>query len=153
MKQIISLFLLCALYSCANVSLQPDAYSRDSAQQISNVLYGEIVGIKNVSIEGDIKSGTILGALVGGAAGSGISNSEPESEIGAILVGAIGATIGGNISKNIKTTEGLQITINTDDDKTISVVQEVSNYSFDVGDLVEIITTKGKTRVSPANLK
>ena len=153
MKQIISLFLLCALYSCANVSLQPDAYSRDSAQQISNVLYGEIVGIKNVSIEGDIKSGTIWGALVGGAAGSGISNSEPESEIGAILVGAIGATIGGNISKNIKTTEGLQITINTDDDKTISVVQEVSNYSFDVGDLVEIITTKGKTRVSPTNLK
>ena len=38
-------------------------------------------------------------------------------------------------------------------DKTISIVQEVSNYSFDVGDLVEIITTKGKTRVSPTNLK
>ena len=153
MNKILSLFLLCALYSCANVSLQPDAYSRDSAQQISNVLYGEIVGINNVSIEGDIKSGTMLGALVGGAAGKGISDSDPESEIGAVLGGAIGATIGGNISKNMKTTEGLQITINTDDDKTISVVQEVSNYSFNVGDLVEIITTKGKTRVSPANLK
>ena len=153
MKKIISLFLLCALYSCANTSLQPDAYSRDSAQQISNVLYGEIVGIKNVSIEGDIKSGTILGGLVGAAAGSGITDSKPESEIGAVIVGAIGATIGGNISKNIKTVKGIQITINTDDDKTISVVQEVSNYSFDVGDLVEIITTKGKTRVSPTSLK
>ena len=153
MKKIISRFLLCALYSCANASLQPDAYSRDSAQQISNVLYGEIVGIKNVSIEGDIKSGTILGGLVGAAAGSGITDSKPESEIGAVIVGAIGATIGGNISKNIKTVKGIQITINTDDDKTISVVQEVSNYSFDVGDLVEIITTKGKTRVSPTSLK
>ena len=153
MKKIISLFLLCALYSCANASLQPDAYSRDSAQQISNVLYGEIVGIKNVSIEGDIKSGTILGGLVGGAAGKSITDSKPESEIGAVIVGAIGATIGGNISKKMKTTEGLQITINTDDERTISVVQEVSNYSFDVGDLVEIITTKGKTRVSPTGLK
>ena len=153
MKKILPLFLLCGLYSCANASLQPDAYSRDSAQQISNVLYGEIVGIKNVSIEGDIKSGTILGGLVGGAAGKSITDSKPESEIGAVIVGAIGATIGGNISKNTKTVKGIQITINTDDDKTISIVQEVSNYSFDVGDLVEIITTKGKTRVSPTGLK
>jgi len=35
-----------------------------------------------------------------------------------------------------------------DDGRTISVVQEVDSYRFSVGDLVEVISTKGKTRVS-----
>jgi outer membrane lipoprotein SlyB len=40
-----------------------------------------------------------------------------------------------------------------DDGRTISVVQETSDYSFNVGDLVEVITTNSKTRVSPSALK
>tara|TARA_B100000927_G_scaffold217437_1_gene177606 strand:+ start:298 stop:669 length:372 start_codon:yes stop_codon:yes gene_type:complete len=122
-------------------------------QRISNVLYGEVVSIKNVSIEGSTKSGTIVGGLVGAAAGSGVSDSKPESEIGAVLGGAIGATLGGNISKNFQSVDGAQITINMDDGRTISVVQEIGDYKFSVGDLVEVITTKGKTRVSPSGVK
>ena len=91
--------------------------------------------------------------MIGAAAGSGISDSKPESEIGAVLGGAIGATLGGNLSKNIKAVEGVQLTINLDDGRTISVVQEVGAYKFSVGDLVEVISTKGKTRVSPSGIK
>ncbi len=141
------------LFSCANESLKSDSFPRDSVQRISNVLYGEVVSIKNVSIEGSTKSGTIVGGLVGAAAGSGVSDSKPESEIGAVLGGAIGATLGGNISKNLQSVEGAQITINMDDGRTISVVQEIGDYKFSVGDLVEVITTKGKTRVSPSGVK
>jgi len=117
------------------------------------VLYGEVVSVKNVTIEGGTKSGTIVGGLVGAAAGSGVSDSKPESEIGAVLGGAIGATLGGNISKNFQSVDGAQITINMDDGRTISVVQEIGDYKFSVGDLVEVITTKGKTRVSPSGVK
>ncbi len=141
------------LFSCANESLKSDSFQRDSVQRISNVLYGEVVSIKNVSIEGSTKSGTIVGGLVGAAAGSGVSDSKPESEIGAVLGGAIGATLGGNISKNFQSVDGAQITINMDDGRTISVVQEIGDYKFSVGDLVEVITTKGKTRVSPSGVK
>ena len=102
------------LFSCANESLKSDSFPRDSVQRISNVLYGEVVSIKNVSIEGSTKSGTIVGGLVGAAAGSGVSDSKPESEIGAVLGGAIGATLGGNISKNFQSVDGAQITINMD---------------------------------------
>ena len=151
MKQFILLITyICFLTSCANSSLKPDTYDRDSSQRISNVLYGEVVSLKRVSIEGETKSGTIVGGLVGAAAGSQVSDSKPESEIGAVLGGAIGATIGGNVSKNIQSVEGIQLTINMDGGRTISVVQEISDYKFEVGDLVEVITIKGRTRISPS---
>ena len=151
MKQsILIITYICFLTSCANASLKPDTYDRDSSQRISNVLYGEVVSLKRVSIEGETKSGTIVGGLVGVAAGSQVSDSKPESEIGAVLGGAIGATIGGNVSKNIQSVEGIQLTINMDDGRTISVVQEISDYKFEVGDLVEVITIKGRTRISPS---
>ena len=141
------------LTSCANSSLKPDSYDRESVQKISNVVYGEVVSLKKVTIEGGTKSGTIVGGLVGAAAGSQVSDSKPESEIGAVIGGAIGATLGGNVSKSIQSVEGVQLTINMDDGRTISVVQETSQYSFSIGDLVEVISTKGKTRVSPSGIK
>ena len=154
MKKIISLAtFICLFTSCVNPSLKPDTYDRDSVQKISNVLYGEIVSLKKVTIEGETKSGTIVGGLVGAAAGSQVSDSKPESEIGAVIGGAIGATLGGNVSKNIQSADGIQLTINMDDGRTISVVQETSQYSFSIGDLVEVISTKGKTRVSPSGIK
>ena len=149
-KFILLIAYICFLTSCAKSSLKPDTYDRDSSQRISNVLYGEVVSLKRVSIEGETKSGTIVGGLVGAAAGSQVSDSKPESEIGAVLVGAIGATIGGNVSKNIQSVEGIQLTINMDDGRTISVVQEISDYKFEVGDLVEVITIKRRTRISPS---
>ena len=154
MKQFILLITFISFFaSCSNSSLKSDTYDRDSSQRISNVLYGEVVSLKKVSIEGEIKSGTIVGGLVGAAAGSQVSDSKPESEIGAVIGGAIGATIGGNVSKNIQSVEGIQLTINMDDGRTISVVQETSQYNFSIGDLVEVISTKGKTRVSPSGIK
>ena len=151
-KIILYPLLLLAL-GCANTSLGPDTSDRDSAQKMSKVLYGEVVTIKKVTIEGGTKSGTIVGGLVGAAAGSGVSDSKPESEIGAVIGGALGATLGGNLSKSLQSSAGIQLTINMDDGRTISVVQETSDYSFNVGDLVEVITTNSKTRVSPSALK
>jgi len=154
MKNFIAFLLLNLIFlSCANASLKPDTYGRDAAQRISNVLYGEIVSLKEIKIEGDTKSGSIVGGLVGAAAGSGVSDSKPESEIGAILGGAIGATLGGNLSKKIRSVDGVQLVINMDDGRTISVIQEVGSYKFSIGDLVEVISTKGQTRVSPSSIK
>ena len=90
---------------------------------------------------------------MGAAAGSGISDSRPESEIGAVIGGVIGATLGGNISKKIRAVDGVQLVIKTEEGRTISIVQEVGSYKFSIGDLVEVISTRGKTRVSPSGIK
>ena len=51
-NEFIIIFLFLFLGSCANSSLQPDTYDRSSVQKISNVLYGEVVSLRNVVIEG-----------------------------------------------------------------------------------------------------
>ena len=54
--------------------------------------------------------------------------------------------------KNLQKVDGIQLTINLDDGRTVSIVQEIGDYKFSVGDLVEVISTKGKTRVSPSGI-
>ena len=142
--------ILVLLSGCAYSSLQPETYSRDAAQEMRDVFYGEVVKVKTVNIEGDIKSGSLVGGVVGAAAGSGVSDSEIESSIGATLGAAVGSAVGSRLSQKITKKEGVQLTINLDDTRTVSVVQEVGEYQFKIGDLVELVTTKGKTRVSPS---
>ena len=149
-KVITFLILSLVISSCAYSSLQPETYSRDAAQEMRNVFYGEVVKVKTVNIEGDIKSGSLVGGVVGAAAGSGISDGEIESSIGAALGAAVGSAVGSKLSQKITKKEGVQLTINLDDQRTISVVQEVGEYQFKIGDLVELVTIKGKTRVSPS---
>ena len=145
-------FLILSLFisSCAYSSLQPETYSRDAVQEMRNVLYGEVVKVKTVNIEGDIKIGALVGGVVGLVAGSGVSDGEIESTIGAILGAAVGSAVGSKLSQKITKKEGVQLTINLDDNRTVSVVQEVGEYQFKIGDLVELVTIKSKTRVSPS---
>ena len=46
--------VLALLSGCAYSSLQPETYSRDAAQEMRDVFYGEVVKVKAVNIEGDI---------------------------------------------------------------------------------------------------
>ena len=149
MKKITNLIIILVLLSgCAYSSLQPETYSRDAAQEMRNVLYGEVVKVRTVNIEGDLKSGSLVGGVVGAAAGSGVSDGEIESSIGATLGAAVGSALGSKVSQKITKKEGVQLTINLDDNRTVSVVQEVGEYQFKIGDLVELITIDGKTRVT-----
>ena len=145
-------FLILSLFisSCAYSSLQPETYSRDAVQEMRYVLYGEVVKVKRVYIEGDINMGALVGGVVGLVAGSGVSDGEIESTIGATLGAAVGSAVGSKLSQKITKKEGVQLTINLDDNRTVSVVQEVGEYQFKIGDLVELVTIKSKTRVSPS---
>lgn len=140
------------LSSCANSSLQPDTYSRDAVQEMRTVLYGEVINIKSVKIEGDLKKGSLVGGVVGAAAGSGVSDNELESGIGATLGAVVGSAIGSSISGQITKKDGILLTINIlDENRTVSVVQEAGGYQFQIGNLVEIVTIDGKTRVTPSS--
>ena len=58
-----SITILVLLSGCAYSSLQPETYSRDAAQEMRDVFYGEVVKVKTVNIEGDIKSGSLVGVV------------------------------------------------------------------------------------------
>ena len=57
------------LVGCASRQ-SSEYYGRGQAQQIQTVLLGEVVGVRNVQIEGTkTPAGTVVGAIMGGASG------------------------------------------------------------------------------------
>jgi len=148
-KQYYYLTSLFFIFSCTNMSYQPDVVSKSDVQKQQYVVLGSILEITKVTIEGDREAGAVAGALIGGAAGQSITDSEPESDIASIVGGLVGSAAGAEIGSNLTKKEGLELLIKTDNGKLISIIQEVSKYDFKINQKVQIIKRNGKSRVLP----
>ena len=73
------------LSSCTNMSYQPNIVNKSDVQKQQYVVLGTIIDLTYVTIEGDREVGAAAGALIGGAAGKNVTDSETESDIAAIL--------------------------------------------------------------------
>jgi len=135
--------------SCVNSSLQPDIVSRSDAQKQQYVVFGTIRDITKVTIEGDREVGAAAGAAIGGAVGKNSTDSDPESDIAAVVGGLIGSALGSEIGSAITTKDGLELLIETDAGNFISIIQEISEFSYSSGQKVRIIKRNGKSRVIP----
>lgn len=150
MKKYLCLVLLTSLAtSCVNTSLQPDVVSRSDAQKQQYVVFGVIKDITNVTIEGDREVGSLTGAVIGGAVGNNVTDSDPESDIASVVGALIGSAIGSEVGSAATKKEGVELLIETDAGKFISIIQEVSSYSYSVNQKVRIIKRNGKSRVIP----
>ena len=135
--------------SCVNSSLQPDIVSRSDAQKQQYVVFGTIRDITKVTIEGDREVGAAAGAAIGGAVGKNSTDSDPESDIAAVVGGLIGSALGSEIGSAITKKDGLELLIETDAGNFISIIQEISEFSYSSGQKVRIIKRNGKSRVIP----
>ena len=77
--QTIVLLSLLALGGCATGGFSPDVVSRDAAAKSQYVQSGEVVSIRNVTIEGDRDSGNIFGSVLGAILGSNIGGDDDET--------------------------------------------------------------------------
>ena len=148
-KQYYYLVSLFFIFSCTNMSYEPDVVRKSDVQKQQYVVLGSILEITKVTIEGDREAGAVAGALIGGAAGQSITDSEPESDIASIVGGLVGSAAGAEIGSNLTKKEGLELLIKTDNGKLISIIQEVSKYDFKINQKVQIIKRNGKSRVLP----
>ncbi|MEL0238306.1 MAG: hypothetical protein VW963_10280 [Candidatus Neomarinimicrobiota bacterium] len=143
-------FLFFTVVSCVNYSYSPDVVSRSDAQRTQYVVLGTIVDINSVTIEGDREIGAYAGAFIGGAAGKNITDSELESDVAAILGGLVGSAVGSKIGSNITSKDGVELIIETDAGRLLSIIQEKNqSYSYSVNQRVKIIKGNGKSRVVP----
>lgn len=148
MKKYLCLALLISFVtSCVNTSLQPDIVSREDAQKQQYVVFGVVKDVTNVTIEGDREIGSLTGAIIGGKIGKDVTDSEVEENITTVLGALIGSSIGSEIAAAKK--EGVELLIETDSGKFISIIQEVSSYAYSVNQKVRIIKRNGKSRVIP----
>ena len=148
-RSLLFLSLSFFLISCSNMSLTPEVVRKSDAQKQQYVVIGTIIDLNDVVIEGERETGAAAGALIGGAAGKEVTDSEPESNIAAVIGGLLGSAVGAEIGSNLTKKEGIEILIETNGGRMVSIIQEVGKYNYNVNQKVRIIKRNGKSRVIP----
>lgn len=129
--------------------LQGSTYSRSEARQVQQVEYGRVEAVSPVVIEGNRSGlGQLPGAIVGGIAASSVGEGKGQ-EIFTVLGALGGAVLGSTIEERATRAQGLELTIQMDSGKTLSIVQEVERVdAFQVGQRVRVLTQGRLARVS-----
>ena len=148
-RNLLFLSLSFFLISCSNMSLTPEVVRKSDAQKQQYVVIGTIIDLNDVVIEGDRETGAAAGALIGGSVGKEVTDSEPESDIATVVGGLLGSAIGAEIGSNLTKKEGIEILIETNGGRMVSIIQEVGKYNYNVNQKVRIIKRNGKSRVIP----
>ena len=118
-------FLLLSVVSCVNYSYTPDVVSRSDAQKQQYVVLGTVKDITAVTIEGDREAGAAAGALIGGVAGKNVTDSDTESDIASLVGGLVGSAVGSKVGSNLTKKDGIELLIETDAGKLISIIQKI----------------------------
>ncbi|NQY94233.1 MAG: glycine zipper 2TM domain-containing protein [Campylobacteraceae bacterium] len=126
---IISLVVMFIFVGCVN-SGNP-SYSGKNYSQIKEILVGDIIEVRNVSIEGE-GLGTVLGAVIGGVIGSTMGGGR-----GSTLTTLGGAVAGGFAGNQLGKTAAQELVVTLDSGKDIVVISKGTNFS--VGERIRII--------------
>ena len=150
----ISKSLMCVMFAltmvgCSYSSLRPEVVDRSDAQRMQTVIFATVVSIDRVILSGDGDTGAIAGAIIGGVAGSSVTDSEKESDIAGVLGALVGSAVGSKIGDAATRKPAIELLLDLDSGKSVSIIQEEGDYNFAVGQRVKIIKNKGKSRVMP----
>jgi outer membrane lipoprotein SlyB len=142
----VALIAAMALAGCAPTS--SNTYTREQMNQAAIVETGRIVSMRTVPIETSGRTGTLVGAGVGGVAGSFIGG-DWRSNLLAGLAGAVVGGIAGNAAERAATAgNATEFIVEVDGGGTIAVVQ-TNDDALRVGDRVTILRGE-RTRLTPA---
>ena len=150
----ISKSLMCVMFAltmvgCSYNSLKPEVVDRSDAQRMQTVIFATVVSIDRVILSGNGDTGAVAGAIIGGVAGSSVTDSEKESDIAGVLGALVGSAVGSKIGDAATRKPAIELLLDLDSGKSVSIIQEEGDYSFAVGQRVKIIKNKGKSRVMP----
>lgn len=142
------MMVLCLLTTaCAGGSLKPTDVNRSQSAKIQAVQQGTIIDIYAVTLKGNTETAQATGAVLGGyAANRAVRNENEATQVVVTVAGAaIGSMVGDTVSDIALDRPGINLIIQLDTGKTVSVTQESdARTSFTVGDSVYVINN-GKT--------
>jgi outer membrane lipoprotein SlyB len=78
-----------------------------------------------------------------------VTDSDTESDIASLIGGLVGSAIGSSVGSSMTKKDAIELLIETEAGKMISIIQEVSSYNFEKNQKVRIIKRSGKSRVVP----
>jgi len=126
-----------------------DVYSRERAQRVQTIEYGEVIEVRQILIEGTKSGvGTLAGGVLGGALGSGIGRGAGRT-IGVVGGAIAGGVAGSAVEESATKQPGLEVTIRMDSGKTIALVQGIDPPVY-AGDRVRVLRNPdGSARAIP----
>ena len=148
-KKTITVIFFTFIMSCSYSSLRPEVVDRSDSQKMQTVIFATVVSINQVILSGDGDTGALTGAIIGGMAGTSVTDSKTESNISGVLGALAGSAVGSKIGDAATRKTAIELLLDLDSGKTVSIIQEEGNYSFDINQRVKIIQNKGKSRVMP----
>ena len=149
LKSINLIFILIIGTACYMADYKPESISKYQDGEIETVLLGTILQLESVVIEGNRDLGAAAGAAVGGDLGS---DNDKAPVAAGVIGGLIGSAVGAEIVSKVNEKRAIELTIQLDNEKIISIVQEVSDqYSFFEGQRVKVVKSNYRSRVQPFN--
>lgn len=136
---------------CAGPSKSGSVYTDSEARRPMQVTTATVQAIRQVTLERNrpTGAGTAAGGVIGGVAGSTIGGGRG-AVVGTVAGAVVGAVAGSYAEKSLSDRAGLEITVRTDDGRTMAVVQEAGQDSFAPGQRVRLLTdSRGQVRVAP----
>ncbi|MBD62990.1 MAG: hypothetical protein CMD68_02805 [Gammaproteobacteria bacterium] len=134
-------FAIFFIASCSYSSLRPEIVDRSDAQRMETVVFATVVSSDRIILSGDGDNVAVTG--------SSIIDSERESDIAGVL-GPFDGLAGDDKVEDVATRRpAIELLLDIDSGKIVSIVQKEGKYSFAVGQRVKIIKSKGKSRVLP----
>tara|TARA_B100000925_G_scaffold272386_1_gene236287 strand:- start:85 stop:546 length:462 start_codon:yes stop_codon:yes gene_type:complete len=144
----LNLVLLTLIFTaCTTVDYKPETVSQDQAGKIQTILLGTILDLRLVTIEGDRDLGSAAGAIIVGD----LASDNDKAPVASGVIGAlIGSAVGSEIGSKINEKNAIELTIELETGRIISIAQEVSDeFSFYEGQRVKIIKSNYRSRVQP----
>jgi outer membrane lipoprotein SlyB len=153
MKVVVLLLVVATAFGCASYRREKRAQKRAARAEAmgpSETAEGEVTEVRMVTIEGSSSTwGTLLGAGTGYAVGRSVTSgrSSTTRTVGRVGGAVAGGAAGSAVSKKLNETQGIEIKIELDDGRVVTVVQKAGRV-FQVGDSVVVtIRGDGKARV------
>ena len=146
--KILNLVFFTLIFSaCTTVDYKPETVSQDQAGKIQSILLGTILDLRSVTIEGNRDLGSAAGAVIVGD----LASDNDKAPVASGVIGAlIGSAVGSEIGSKINEKNAIELTIELDSGRIISIAQEVSEeFSFFEGQRVKIIKSNYRSRVQP----
>ena len=137
--KILSILILFFITSCVYNPQRPDIVESSSAQRVQTVQTAIVVDVKSIIISGDRET----------AAGQSITESDVESGIGGVIGGIVGSSVGSAIGNQITQKDAIELFLELESGKVVSIIQAKSQYEFQAGQSVRIVKSGGKSRVLP----
>ncbi len=138
MKKIASVFCALILSACG-ANLNVDRYETSGAGTVNTVSEGVIINVRPVTIateNGEV--GQLAGGIVGGVAGSMISDNTLMQTIGAVGGAVLGGYAGGKAQEGLSSQRGMEYIVKLDSGKSITLTQG-DDVVFSVGQSVYVL--------------